>query len=871
MIIHTPMEKQKWNLIEKIIDDALDVPLKKRRKFIEKACKESPGMLDEAMKWAESIDIAEHEMFLEYPDNLVADDVLNVAHDKCNRKKRLISHYEILDVTGGGGMGVVYKAKRADGIFEQITAIKMIRFGLETEQNIRRFETERTILASLNHPNIARLLDGGITDEGVPYLVMEWIDGIPIHDYIKNKNPDLNTRLDLFEQICKAVMYAHANLIIHRDIKPSNILVTAEGTIKVLDFGIAKIMEENSEKESVTHTGNLMMTAEYAAPEQINSKRASTSSDIYSLGILLHEMLTGTKLRDFSGKSAVEISQLINDYKPAKPSSVHLNGNNIPEELDLICVKAMRLEPENRYGTVQEFMDDIWRFRQRLPVSAKRATMPYRIKKFAGRHKGAVLAGIFGIVTTFIFILALIHQQKLTAQERDAARLEAEKSAQISQFLIDLFQIADPALSMGEQPTAIEMLQYGIDRADELSTQPELHAEILSVAGDIFYSMREFDKAEEVYFKGYLTSLDLYETDHPMIYGFLSSLGHTARSKQEFDLAEQYYLDALAMREKKHGENHPEIACALNDLGLIAHYRFQYSDAEQYYRRALGLRTGYVEWESPCIATILNNMGRLKRDTGNYVAAVAYHREALNIRRLVLGDHHPDVAATLLPLGISLRHMGRYDEAIQAYQEAIEINTKIFGPQHVNIASILNSLGIVYWLKGDYKASEKTHEEALRIRKNHYGKRHSAVATSFDNLATAIRDNGDPVKSLDYYRKALILREELFDKHHPLVASTLKNMSISLQLMNKHEEAEEKLRKSYEIRRNSLPDGHWQIAEVKSLLGYTLAALGAYDEAEPLLNNGYRILLEIRGSDDWYTKRATERLSIFSNHFATGM
>lgn len=623
------MNKYQWNVVEKILDEAFEYPEDQRSTFVKQACNKNPELLPEIEALMGCMEKATKEGFLEVesiPRNNV---MLTMAGDIANMKRGRIGHYEITGVTGRGGMGIVYKAKRADGLFEQDVAIKVIRLGLETEQNIRRFETEREILSQLNHQNIARLLDGGITEDGIPFLVMEWIDGQPVDEFIKEKQLAIPERLDLFEQICNGVQYAHSNLVVHRDIKPANVLVTNEGTVKILDFGIAKILIDDVDGAMHTKTGHFPMTPEYAAPEQIHSKHVSTATDVYNLGILLYEFLTGKKMRDFSGKTVDEINRIICHGETPKPSSAPENGVTIPADMEQICLKALRKEPEERYGTVQELLEDILRYKLGMPVAARPASISYRMKKFAGRHRGGVLAGASGIIITILFFLALIHQQALTAQERDAARFEAEKSAQISQFLIDLFQVADPAVSGGEQPTALEMLEHGIERAQE---------------------------AIEINKKA-------FGPHHVSVASNLNSLGIVYWLKGEFNASAEIHEEALRIRKHHHGDRHSTVAMSLDNLASAIRDGGDPGQALSNYRQALSIREEIFGNNHPLVAATLKNMSIALQLMNDHETAVKKLRISYEIRRNSLPEGHWQIAETESLLGYSLAARGVFDEA----------------------------------------------------------------------------------------------------------------------------------------------------------------------------------------------------------------
>ena len=408
-------------------------------------------------------------------------------------------------------MGTSWNIKCADKEFEKSVAVKLIKRGLDTDEIDKRFRNERQILAGLDHPNITRLIDGGATDDGLPYLGMDYVEGKPWTKYAEAKELSINERLKLSFKICSAVRYAHQNLIIHRDLKPSNVLLTNDGTPKLLDFGIAKIIDEANE-ETFHNTLTRVMTPEYASPEQIQGKPITTASDVYSLGVILYELLTGKRPYKVKSKSADEISKIITDSEPLKPSSVISSKNKIQEsdsenpkskiqnylkgDLDNIVLMAMRKEPDRRYSSVEQFAGDIQRFLDGLPVLAQEDTFSYRASKFIGRNKTGVAAGI-GIAASLVAgIIATSRQSRIAKKERDVARSETRKAQRINQFLQKTLSSADPK-EHGKDTTVLDALEYAAEQIEnEFSDQPEIKADLHSTIGKTYLNLGQTENAE---------------------------------------------------------------------------------------------------------------------------------------------------------------------------------------------------------------------------------------------------------------------------------------------------------------------------------------------------------------------------------------
>jgi len=444
---------------------------------------------------------------------------------------RQVDRYRILKQLGRGGMGSVFLVQRDDQHFKGLAAIKLIRRGMDTEDILRRFRNERQILAALNHPGIARLLDGGMTEEGLPYFVMEYIDGAPLDHYCDQHRLSISERLDLFMGVCEAVQYAHQNLVVHRDLKPSNILVTTDGQVKLLDFGIAKVLNPvmSAVSMAVTRTELRVMTPAYASPEQILGETITTASDVYTLGVLLYELLTGHQPHRLGGRLEPELVRIILEAEPAKPSMVVTQVEEIqgrdgatstitPEQvsarrsseikqlkrrlrgdLDNIVLKALRKEPSQRYASAEQLGADVQRFLFGSPILARKATAGYRLRKFVLRHRVSVAAATLVVLSLVAGLGAALWQAQVAQHERDVAQQEAEKLAQVTEFVVSVFEISNASESRGDTLTALEVLDRGAAWVEsEMMEDSEIKAAMMDVLGRIYQNLGRFDDAHAV-------------------------------------------------------------------------------------------------------------------------------------------------------------------------------------------------------------------------------------------------------------------------------------------------------------------------------------------------------------------------------------
>ncbi len=512
------MEKKRLQIIKDLFEAALHLKPSERELFLNDKCADDTDLKNEVLSLLN---------ILSNTDDFLEENLKNIDESKSAFKDPLIGKsigpYLIEGIAGRGGMGVVYSGRRNDNEYKQKVAIKIIGFGLTSDYILRRFKIERQILASLRHPNISRLLDGGRTPEGLPYLVMEYIDGIPITQYADENNLNISGILKLFREICSAVQYAHQNLIIHRDIKPGNILVTKDGIPMLLDFGIVKLLDENlvDDADIVTRTELRHLTPEFASPEQINGDNITTASDIYSLGVLLYRLLTNSMPYQVKGISITSISKILKENIIPRPSQAIANKNDnknqgehgsekpdisakqLKGDLDNIIMKAMNIEPLRRYVSVEQFSEDIRRYQVGLPVIARRDTTGYVLSKFVKRHK-------VGFVSTLLFILFLIgsvvivaRQESKTKTEMKIAQTEAKKAERINEFLQNMLASADPYQS-GKDVKVYDILKKASKNVrKEFKGQPEIEASIQSTIGNTFTYLGDYKMAEEHLYRAY--------------------------------------------------------------------------------------------------------------------------------------------------------------------------------------------------------------------------------------------------------------------------------------------------------------------------------------------------------------------------------
>ncbi|MFN7922236.1 MAG: tetratricopeptide repeat protein [Bryobacteraceae bacterium] len=665
-----------------------------------------------------------------------------------------IGPYEIVRTLGAGGMGAVYLARRTGGDFRQQVAIKVIRFGLDQREIHLRFRAERQILANLVHPNIARLLDGGVTPSGQPYLVMEYVDGAPLLDHCRTLA--LEQKLELFRQICNGVQCAHQNLVVHRDLKPANILVSKDGTPKLLDFGIAKLLDPTVTGETVavtTHTERLM-TPEYASPEQVRGEPITTATDVYSLGVLLYELLTGQRPFQFKSRTPLELERVICETEPARPSTVHRAVDSEPgaqapllgSDLDNIVLKAMQKDPARRYGSAFEFAEDLRRYLEGYPVQARRDSWRYRGWKFVRRNRWPVALA----ATVAVLIIGFGIGMGLLARK---ARLEAARAEQVSEFLVGLFQEAEPERAQGRTVTALEVLDKGVERVKGLDHQPQLQAELFKTFGLAYEQLGAYGKSRRLLERGLELRRKLNGPGTAEEADMLKNAAELARRERNLDTAESMARESIAIRKRVLGERHHLTADSINTLALVKQAKGDLKEAESLFLEVLAMRDILGPREHLETA-LLSNLGGLFFEMGEYDKAAKYLRECIDIRRKTLGPLHPRLAIPLAKLANVLRTQGDFAGAGAAEREALAVRQKSLGPNHPEVAQSHAGLAEILREQGQFDEAERQLLEARSILAKSGAK--SPANDPELHLALLYEDRGDLARAEAVLRERLL-------------------------------------------------------------------------------------------------------------------
>ncbi|MEM1041847.1 MAG: serine/threonine-protein kinase [Bacteroidota bacterium] len=872
------MTSERWNQIEVLFEQAADLPPGERASFLDDACRTPGGDPDPALREEVAALLAadaDAEGYL----HAFGDDVLAPALDAALAGRdpltgEQVGPYRVARQIGRGGMGTVYLAERADGQFEQTVALKLVRPGLAPEVGAR-FRAERRILARLEHPHIARLLDGGVAADGRPWLAMEYVAGEPVTDYCDRKRLSVNERLALFETVCETVAYAHRNLVVHRDLKPSNILVTDDGTVKLLDFGIAKLLDDAEGgvpfTVAETRTGLQLMTPEYAAPEQVRAEAVTVATDVYALGILLYELLTGRRPYRLASRARYEVERAILEEEPTRPSTAvgapvtaavsdttpatlsqarradtGTLRRRLAGDLDQIVLTALRKEPERRYGSAGAFADDVRRHLDGLPVRAQADTVGYRTRKFVRRHRlGIGAAALVFLALAAGLGVALWQAGAARAAQAEAevearrAQAEADKAETVADFLVGLFEASTPEQAQGREITAREVLEQGKAQVQaELAEQPLLQATMQEALGRVYTALGDYDTADSLLSGALGQRQGLLGDEVPEVADALYHLAGVYYYKRQVTTADSLLRRSLAIRRAVQPLDSLALAATLNDLGVMARRLQRYDEAAAHYGEAIALRSRTGD---PALrAESLNNLGTLFYSRGEregdrtfLLQAEQHFREALDLRTSALGQRHPRTNVTRRTLGLLLSSLGRPAEAEPLLREGVAVARQVYDPEHPRMAYALETLAYVTEDLGDDEETEALLREVVEISRVAFGPDSAVPAGYLLRLAVVLSRTGRAAEAEPLVREALGRYEA---RRGPTDRRTLAARRVLGRVLTdagRPAEAEPHLRAALG---HSTATGR---ARARRDLGRALLALGQPGEAEALLQTAH--------------------------------
>lgn len=829
------MDPERWKKIEQLCFEATDLEGDERTIYLTNSCGDDKMLLTEILSLLEQADTG---LLLQPFVTLRSS---SLFFDETSPAEQLVGPYRLIREIASGGMGQVFLAVRSDEQFKRYVALKLIRKELVNETILNRFYDERQILASLNHPFIARLFDGGTTAEEVPWFAMEYVDGIPVTDYFEQSKTSTEDIIRMFLNVCSAVQYAHQNLVIHRDLKPENILITEEGDPKLLDFGIAKLMTHEPMPHS-TQFQNRIMTPEYASPEQARHDPITTASDVYSLGVLLYKLMTGSLPYEFQKRSSAAIEKTICNTIPQLPSAK--SGLNVLKgDLDAIIMKALRKDPSERYASAEQLAGDLHRYLDNRPVLAQRGSGRYRALKFLSRNRWsvAVSAVIAGLLITFTTVTLI--QSKAIQERAVEAEQQRERAEQISGFLTNLFELADPDQAQDNALSATDLLQHGAERVEtEFSDQPRQQATLYLAISDVFESLGSFENALNLATKANQLLNGIYDDDHPEIARSLNSIGWLYRQTTDYSRADSFLTSALFMRKNLYGSSHPDVARSLNDLAVLKQSMGDYAATDTLLQQSIEIRKALSDEPSEAVGIALSNYAALKYGIGEFEAAADLMKQALDILLITAGDSDMQTANVMSNLAAILMVQQQYDDAIDYYQQALDVRLNILGPDHPDIASSYAHLGNLYRGTGNYAEAETLLQKSLELRLGVLGPDHEQTVDTYRLLGILQESTGNADAALRYYEKAIAGYERLEIEGNTVLAETLHRSGALHLSAGNTADAEPLLREALSMRDKIYGPNHSLTIHSMVHLGVCLSVTGSREESGSLLRSGLAML-----------------------------
>ncbi len=893
-----------YQLAEEIVSRVLDLPEEERGPYLDRICA-ADVRLRRDVDTLLAADAAASG-FLEQP--------VMAAPASLPATGEFLGRYRILEELGAGGMGVVFRGERADGQFEKVVAIKFLRTGALGDDGLRRFRSERQILANLEHPNIARLLDGGTTETGWPYIVMEEVQGEPIDACAKRRHLSVEARIDLFSKVCKAVQYAHRCLVVHRDLKPQNILVGDDQEPKLLDFGLASLLREDG--DAPIAEGGPFGTWGYSSPEQIAGGLVTTTSDVYSLGVVLYQLLTDSLPFDHPLDTPSPPALARNDVAAPRPSvppppsqrviegergSFLRRGGRLPRDLDAIVLRALAVEPEDRYPSVEAFDQDLRCFRQGLPVAARGTARRYMFGRFLRRH--ALLASVIGLLLVVLMVFSVttaVHATRLGV-ERDRAFRALQQSEQVTALLAEVFQASDVEEMVldqqGETPrtTARDLLDRGAARIrGDDSLNPYVRAELLHTLGVAYRNMGAKRQADDLLTEA-LRSRKAIEPPVPLavassllalgrlrdqegkveesvvlveqavalmrsangdatrLASALSGLGEVLRQRDELSRAEDLQREALSLRRQVFPESSYEVRESLNNLGLVRFDQGQIDDADRL--MSLSVRQGTAGLPQGMGAAIwLSNLAVVRGARGRGAEAMDLLETSLGIRRKLLPAGHPSLIMALNNLAAELLRAGALRDARRLLEEAVETGSKSLGSGHPRLAMCRYNLAKIAVEHERYTEAEELLALGMEAFEQAFGPEHSAVLKGHHRLGVIAERQRRYALARQRFRLAAEGRRQVLGDTHPDTAESMWGLGRTLLRLDDPLAAIEPLTHAYQA--HHAEDAAEIHSAITSDLVLALGLGGRLDEAERVLWESHDTLAEVESA------RATQRAAV---------
>lgn len=802
------MNSEQWNRVQTLFKEVIDLDPDSRSTRMEQIKTQDPHLFEELQSLL-AADSMENSLL----------DGFAIEHIDLSELVPMegvqIGPFEIEKQIGSGGMGNVYLAHRVKGGFEQTTALKLIKYGMGSEFAIRRFEAERSILARLNHPHIARLVDGGLTSEGRPWFAMEYVDGEDILSWCRRLNLSVENRLGIFLEVAEAVQYAHKNLIVHRDLKPANIQIAGDGDkpqIKLLDFGIAQILEESEAEQANVKA----MTRAYASPEQLSGESTSTSTDIYSLGVVLYQLITGCHPKE---------EYRLSDCKPV----------SISRELRAICSKAMHPVPAKRFESASELGDQIKAWLEHRPVTTYSAKPAYRLKKWINRNRAATFIAIFSLISLVIVILLYTNELK---EETERAQNEALRATRIASVLGSSLRSIDPMQNRGQELTARGMVDMSTAYINnQLVNDPRTRSELLIMMADIYANLVAYNVADSL---SRVAEKLMVETQDTTSFTYINMLADRSiildkAGKYDEGLAMMHQAVDLANRYLEPGSL--EFASVLLDYTYHLDVNQEYAMADSVLMMLQPIYEQNREEAAETYDDFIFYLGTNYRRTGDFEKAEEYLFRSLELSRARYPGIHEQIASTLNHISSLYQNKGEFEKAIPFAIESHQMRLEIFGPGHLNTLAAHSNTARAYSGANRFEEAADTYREVLAIFREEYGNENFYIAGILQSYGNVYLKLEEYERAEAVMRESLEHSERLLPAGHIRQAYPLKGLADALRGQNRFDEALTYAEQSYEIRNETLNADHPELIGSRYTLGVCLWNLGRRDEAEPHLRD----------------------------------
>lgn len=766
----------------------------------------------------------------------------------------VIGPFRIDRLIGSGGMGVVYEARRVEGGFEQVVALKILGGARPDESTVSRFAREREILSRLEHPGIARLIDGGLTRQGRPWFAMEYIEGQRIDEHCAHQRLTIQQRITLFRQVCDALDYAHGQMVLHRDVKPANILVDQSGRVRLVDFGLGGIQADLATgKPEATQLSRRWLTPEYASPEQLNGQDIDVRSEVYQLGLVLYRLLSADSPHEATSDSPADWIKAVTEDEPTAPSDRwQQNGRSAGEfgstpkalrrrlrgDIDQIVLKALRKEPGRRYASARALGDDLQRYLDGRPVEARPDGLGYRISKFIARHPLSLTALVAAIVLGSSAVV--VHVDRLET-ERDRAQREAARAGMVTEFLVDLFEAADPAENAGGEMRVKAILEEGGRRLDSLQGVPAMRAEMANVLSRVHWSLGDYEAARELGAQSVADNRAMGDAHGASLARSLNTLGLSLQSLRRLDEALALHEEALMIAGALEPADPGLTAETFRSIGITHQLADAYPASLDAFESALAIYETDIETYGVPLAETLDKMAFTVNRMGDPGRALELRHRALALLTRALGDNHPQTLFVRLRIAAIERVLGHFDRAAEQLRSVLADMESVYGDSHPRIALGYFELGHALYLDEEYHKAQSAWETSLALHQAFFEPDHSRIASVLQGLAAIARQQGRLERAESLLQRVLAISESWYGAESLALAAVLNNLGTIQADRGNYDDALDYYRQSLSIYRNKQDAESYQIAGVLHRMGEVHTEMGEYERARQLLEQALAI------------------------------